>query len=246
MTDTQAFAGTAAPRVMELIAHAPIFRGLSRAELGRIAAGTSQVFVERGRVLFQRGDPCAGFHLVAYGQVKLAVSTPSGAEKVIEMLGPGRSFGEAVMFTGNPYPVSATALADTLLLHVRKEALFSEIDRDPQLSRRMLAGLSARLHALVRDVEALTLHSASQRVIGYLSRLEDEARESLPAGTAPGNAEVTLPAQKSLVASHLNLTPEYFSRILHELAAAGLIRVDNRRIEILDPAALRAYGNDAG
>ena len=236
MTETQAFAGTAAPRVMDLIAHAPLFRGLSRDELMRIAAGTSQVFMERGRVVFQRGDACAGFHIVAYGQVKLAVSTPSGAEKVIEILGPGRSFGEAVMFTGHPYPVGATALADTLLLHVRKEALFSEIERDPQLSRRMLAGLSARLHVLVREVEELTLHSASQRVIGYLTRLEDESE----------GGEVTLPAQKSLVASHLNLTPEYFSRILHELAAAGLIRVDNRRIEILDAAALRAYGNEAG
>jgi CRP-like cAMP-binding protein len=44
------------------------------------------------------------------------------------------------------------------------------------------------------------------------------------------------------VASALNLTPEYFSRILHDLAAEGMVRVDGRRIEILDSARLRAYG----
>jgi CRP-like cAMP-binding protein len=94
----------------------------------------------------------------------------------------------------------------------------------------MLAGLSMRLHMMVHDVEAMTLHSATQRVIGYLARLEEGGERS---------GRVTLPAQKSLVASRLNLTPEYFSRILHDLSAAGLIRVEGRDIEILDAARLR-------
>ena len=225
--------GTPLPRVHELLAHVPMFRGLPREDIARIAAGTTPVHAERGQVLFQRGDPCTGFHYVAYGQVKLAIGSPAGAEKVIEILGPGRTFGEAVIFTANFYPVSATALADSMLLHVRSQTLFAEIERDPQLARRLLAALSVRLHMMVRDVEAMTLHSASQRVIGYLARLEDEGGEK---GAA------TLPAQKSLVASALNLTPEYFSRILHDLANQGLVRIDGRRIEILDPDALRAYG----
>lgn len=228
-------ASHSATRVLDLLAHVPMFRGLPRADLARIAAGTTPVHAERGEILFQRGDPCTGFHYVAYGQVKLALGTPAGAEKVIEILGPGRTFGEAVMFTANIYPVSAAALADSLLLHVRSQALFAELERDPQLARRMLAALSVRLHMMVRDVEAMTLHSASQRVIGYLARLEDEGGE-------PGTA--SLPAQKALVASSLNLTPEYFSRILHELAADGVIRVEGRRIEILDSGRLRAYGAD--
>ena len=219
-------------RVADLLSHAPLFRDLSEGELSRIAAGTTQQACERNCILFQRGDACTGFHIVAYGLVKLAVGTPAGAEKVVEILGPGRSFGEAVMFTDRPYLVTATTLADTLLLHVSREVLLREIDSEPQLARRMLAGLSMRLHMLVKDVEALTLHSAMQRVIGYLAILDD--------GSEPARA--TLPAQKALVASRLNLTPEYFSRILHDLAAEGLIRIDGREIEILDRDALRAFG----
>ena len=221
-------------RALELLSHAPIFRGLPREDLARIATGTSQVHVERGKEVFRRGDPCTGFHFIAYGQVKLVLVNAHGDEKVVEILGPGRSFGEAVMFSGNDYPVTATALADTLLLHVRRDTLFAELERDPQLGRRMLGALSARLHMMVKDVEAMTLHSATQRVIGYLARLEDDGA---------GEGEVTLPAQKSLVASRLNLTPEYFSRILHDLSAAGLVEVDGRRIAILDPIGLRAYGS---
>ena len=228
-------AGTSRARVQELLSHAPIFRDLPPEDLARIAAGTREVRAERGHMLFQRGDPCAGFHIVVFGQVKLTVGTPAGAEKVVDILGPGASFGEALMFTDRPYVVSATVLADSLLLHVGKDTLFAEIERDPKLARRMLAGLSWRLHMLVKDVEALTVHSAMQRVIGYLARLQDEA----------GVGRITLPAQKSLVASRLNLTPEYFSRILHELEDDGVIRIEGREIEILDAKRLAEYGSEA-
>jgi CRP/FNR family transcriptional regulator, dissimilatory nitrate respiration regulator len=218
-------------RTIDLLAHAPIFKDVPQDNLERIAAGTTEIRVERGRLLFQRGDPCVGFHIVVFGQVKLSVGTAAGAEKVVEIIGPGMTFGEALMFTDRPYVVSATALVDSLLLHVDKSVLDAELERDPRLARRMLAGLSWRLHMLVKDVESLTLHSATQRVIGYLVSLADE-----------GGGRVTLPAQKSLVASRLNLTPEYFSRILHELQDESLLRIEGRTLEILDPERLNAFG----
>ena len=46
-----------------------------------------------------------------------------------------------------------------------------------------------------------------------------------------------------MLASRLNLTPEHFSRVLHELAEQGLIDIDGRNIEIRDLERLRAYGN---
>ena len=219
-------------RLQGLLAHVPLFRDLSPEELARIAAGTTEVRAERGKLLFNRGDPCVGFHVVVFGQVKITVNSPAGAEKVLDIIGPGMSFGEALMFMDRPYIVFAEALADSLLLHISKSVLFAELDRDPSLAKRMLAGLSWRLRMMVHDLEALTLHSASQRVIGYLLRLEDDA----------GGPRVTLPTQKSLLASRLNLTPEYFSRILHELATAGMISVEGRDIQILDGERLRAHG----
>jgi CRP-like cAMP-binding protein len=220
-------------RVVELLAHAPIFKGLTNDELARIAAGTAQVHAGKGAVLFNRGDPCNGFHVIAYGQVKLAIPSAEGGEKVIEILGPGRTFGEAVMFLGNPYFLGAIALADSMLLHVARDTVLAELDREPRLARRMLAALSMRLHVLVKDVEGMALQSATQRVIGYLARLEDEA-------ATPGG--VTLPAQKALIASRLSLTPEYFSRILHQLSEEGLIRVEGREVAITDSARLRRFG----
>jgi CRP-like cAMP-binding protein len=87
---------------------------------------------------------------------------------VIELVGPGASFAEALMFTGKPCIVNAQALTDTLLLSVRKDAVVAEMERDVRFAMRMLAGISRRLHGLVHDVQSYSLHSGLQRVIGYL------------------------------------------------------------------------------
>jgi len=216
------------------LANLPLFKELAAVELDRIAAGAREIHAARGDVLFRKGDACEGFHLVIYGQVKLAFTSPDGAEKVVEIMGPGQSFGEAVMFTDKPYPVYAQALADTMLLHVAKRVMFEEIDRDPRFARKMIGGLSRRLHGLVTDLEAYTLHSGTQRVIGYL--LRDGADDS-----DGGSVSVELPTSKTVIASRLNLTPEHFSRILHDLTEDGLIKVEGRRIVILDAAALGRF-----
>jgi len=208
----------------------PLFSDLHEEELGAIAASATELHVQRGRPIFERGDPCAGFHSVVYGQVKLGFVSAQGQEKIVEILGPGQSFGEAVMFMEKPHIVTATALEDSMLLHVGKSGLFEQLDRHPALARRMLAGISRRMHGLIADVEAYTLHTGGQRVVGYL--LKD--------GPASGE-RLTLSVSKRSIASRLNITPEYFSRVLHELSVRELIRVEGRDIHILDADGLRSY-----
>jgi CRP-like cAMP-binding protein len=222
-------------KVQAFLINLPLFRGLSPEEIDRIALGTREVRAPRGEILFHKGDPCNGFHVVVHGQIKLAFASPSGAEKVVDIIGPGQSFGEALMFMEKAYIVYAQSLADSMLLHVGKETVFAEIDRDPKFARKMIAGLSWRLHGLLSDVEGYCLNSGVQRVIGYLLREEGRGAPAGPEMT------VTLPVSKGVLASRLNLTPEHFSRILHHLSRAGLIAVEGRQVHIADIERLRAF-----
>jgi CRP-like cAMP-binding protein len=218
-------------KVQAFLQQVPLFASLRPSELDQIALGTTELRVERGSTIFRRGDPCVGFHVVLYGQVKLAFTSAGGAEKVIELIGPGHSFGEALMFMNSPYIVSAQAMDDTLLLHVSKPAIFREINSDPEFACKMLAGLSQRMHSLMCDMESYSLRSGTQRVAAYL--LKDVPAE--------GCCDLVLPVAKSVLASRLNLTPEHFSRIMAELSSQQLIAFKGRKVSILNQTELRRW-----
>lgn len=222
------------PRFLAVL---PLFHDLSPAELERVAEGCQVRRLTRGDAIFRFGQPCEEFHVVISGQVKLFAISPTGQEKVIELVAPGHSFAEALMFTDKPYILNAEALANTLLLTVSKQSVLDEISRDPRFCMRMLAGISRRLHGLVHDIESGALHSGVQRVIGYLLR-ERQADHKI---AEPGFT-VSLQVSKATVASRLSLTPEYFSKVLHELEAQKLIEIDKRDIRIIDLARLAHYG----
>jgi len=216
-----------------LLSHLPLFNGLDADEIARIARGTREVNALRGDILFHKGDTATGFHLIVYGQVKLAFTSAQGGEKVVDILGQGHSFGEAVMFMDKPYMVYAQALSDSLLLHISKTVILDELEKDPRLGRKMIAGLSIKLHHLITDVESYSLHSGRQRIIGYLLRDNLDSDEK--------SLSVTLPTNKGVIASRLNLTQEHFSRILHELTELGLIVVEGRKIHIPSATRLRKH-----
>lgn len=215
--------------IQRLLSALPLFSDLSQLERERIAQGCRLVRLARGEMFFRVGEACEAFHVVVSGQVKLYVSSPAGQEKVIEIIGPGRSFAEALVFLGQPHIVNAQSLTDTLLVSVAKAAVLAEVERDPRFSLHMLAGISRRLHSLIHDVEGYALQSGMQRLIGYLLRDVEAA-----VGHGGGSVSVHLPASKATIASRLSLTPEYFSRVLHELETQGLIQIDKREIRILD------------
>ena len=101
------------------------------------------------------------------------------------------------------------------------------------------AGLEAVAEMLgVRDIEALTLHSGIKRVVDYLVHSPDVGQVPV----SQRDATVSLPASKGTIASLLSVTPEHFSRILHELQANGLIAVNRRQIHIPDVQRLACYG----
>jgi CRP/FNR family transcriptional regulator, dissimilatory nitrate respiration regulator len=222
--------------VSRCLAALPLFADIEAAALGRLAQGCLLRPFARGETVLRAGDACDSFHVVVDGRVKLFLLSPAGQEKVIELIGPGHSFAEALMFLGQRSMVNAQTLVDTQLLTVQRRAVMDELALDNRFALRMLAGLSRRLHGLVQDVQAYALQSGVQRVIGYLLRSP---------GAEDGNAgevlTVSLPVSKATLASRLSLTPEYFSRVLRELEDAKLIQVDKRDIRILDAQRLAAY-----
>lgn len=211
----------------------PLFRGVTKSELASLERASTLIPLDKGQVLFRKGDNPTGIYMVISGQMSLAVSNNRGAEKVLDIVDPEQMFGEVEVFTGRPYRMFARSLASTVLLTIPAAAV-----RRLQASSLPFAGaavehLGRRLIDVKGEVEALTLHTAMERVIDHL--LEHAGVNGL------GVLEATLPAQKQLVASYLNLTPPTLSRAFQQLSDAGLIIVSGRYVTIPDRDRLMRY-----
>ncbi len=219
--------------LLEAIASAPMFDGLDRAHAEALAAASRAISIPGGQVLFRRGTPSTGFYVVREGRMQLSVSNSEGMVRVLEIISPGGAFGHGVMFVREPYPVDATALADTHLVFVPATAVDAILDEDPAMARLMLSSISKRLQGKIQDIAMLSLQSATQRIVAFILG-------AIPVD-ADSHASVELPARKQVLASSLGMTPETFSRAMRTLSDKGLITVEGPVLRIPDIAALDSF-----
>ncbi len=208
-----------------------LFRTLAPAPVARLAACATVLKLPRGKQVCRRGERCSGFYVVVSGRIMLRVGVSKEADKVIELVGPGGHIGLAAAVLGAPEMASAETLVDSLLLLVPRAALLKTVADNPAFALQLVAVLSRQVCGLISDIEAFSLRTGRERIANYLLQIA--------AANGPQSSPFALPAKKSVIASLLSLTPEYFSRTLHELIGAGAITVHGRQITVIDPILLR-------
>lgn len=209
-----------------------LFAELDDAELAELAAATHERHCAKDAVVLLKGDCPSGLFVVASGTIKIACQSPGGGERVIDLPGPGQVFGESALVLERPYPYMASALTAACLLHVDGRALRGLADRSAGFARRLLAHLSWRVFASMRDLEDYRVRAPLERLIGFL----------FDHGAAASDADcpvVALGVPKHVIASRLGMTPESLSRCLRELSDGGLIAVGTDSVRVLDSDRLQ-------
>jgi CRP-like cAMP-binding protein len=209
-----------------------LFASLDDSQFARVLAATHHLDLPENGHLFHFGDQARYFYWLDTGQIQLYRLSPGGEEKVIEIIQPGQSFAEAVMFLQMPvYPVSAKAVFDSRLWRIDMAVFLALLQESNPLCLNLLGGMSRRLHGAISDIDQLTLQNASMRVIQLLL-------QSAPDNTnRPYSLEWETP--KQILASRLSVRPETFSRILQQLSRKGLITVQGKTVAVLDVPGLQ-------
>ena len=215
-----------------------LFMALDPGQFQVVIDSARVVRLDGGQRLFDHGQPARQFFRLSTGLLKLFRSSPSGGEKIIEIIQPGQVFAQAVMFMepDRGYPVSAEAIEPSVLLGFSSEAMHRVLRESVDTCFRMLASLSNRLRQQVDEIDKLTLHSAVSRLAGYLV-------EQAPCDVPPSPG-IHLTAPKNVIALRLGIQPETFSRVAARLMKDGLIRVQGQDIVLLDVEGLRARAED--
>lgn len=212
-----------------------LFAALDDQQIAKVRQSMRTLHLAEGERLFDHGVHAERFFLVHSGQMKLFRLSLEGVEKVIDIIQPGQLFAEAVMFMERQnYPVSAAAIAASEVYSFDSRGFMQVLRESADTCFRLMADMSMRLHRRLNEIDHLTLQNATYRMINYLT-------QQIPADSA-ANVAVELTAPKSIIASHLSIQPETFSRILSNLQKEGLISVHGKQVEIHDARKLREYG----
>lgn len=214
--------------MIDTLLAAPLLSQLSEAQLQRVSAHAVRQTLDEGQWLFSQGDPAKRFFLVKAGQIRLFRLSPAGAEKVIEIVSPGQTFAEALMFLNAPrYPVCAAALSPSEVIAIDARDFAAMLRESVDTCFVVLGSLSMRLRRMIGEIDNLTLHTAKRRVARYLLTRCPEDRRAFD-----------LEVRKGVLASRLSVKPETFSRVVKQLTQDHLIEVHGAHITVLDRAAL--------
>ena len=221
------------PDAARELRRAYLFAEMSEPHLQTLVHGMQEIRLNAGDALFRHGQPAERFFFLRDGLVKLFRLSPEGDEKIIEIMRPGETFAEAVMFMGTQgrYPVNAEAVSETSLYAFEQKTFLNLLRESSDACFGLLGSMSRRLHMLVNQIESLTLQNATYRLVAYL--LEQIPRD---VRTAP---DVQLTTPKGVIASRLAIQPETLSRILAKLRQRELIEVHGNHITVRNVQALR-------
>ena len=184
----------------------------------------------KGELLFLEGDEATGFYILLRGSVRVYKSSPDGREYTLHRIKPGQIFAEAAVFHGNKYPANCEASSDSTVAYFPKVDFVRLIERNPQMSLKMIGSMAAFLRDFNQTIEMLSLKEVSARLATWLLNAAERAHSD----------QFTLPMSKGDLADVLGTVNETLSRNLRKLIDLKVLEVDNRDITILVRTRLEA------
>lgn len=219
--------------VLPFLRRVPIFAGLDEEALLAVKERTVLRHVPKNGQLFREGQPCEGLFVIIDGSIKVYRSTEEGREQVLHIEGPKRTLAELPLFDGAPYPASARAAEDSVILFLPRDAFQWLYHTNPEIADAIIRDLAARLRRLVRLVGKVTLKDVPARVATTL------LEEANAAGAARDDGRFEIPTTQDELANALATTRESVARSFARFRKEGIIDQEGSSVRIRDLARLQ-------
>ena len=170
------------PRRTALLS-SPLFQAMRPEELTEILSLAGERRFKRGQTILQKGDPGSSLMAVLRGRVRISVVSAEGKEMTLNVIGPGEVFGEIGLLDGQPRSADATAVEETALLVLERRHFQPFLERNQDLTLRLLAVLCARLRQTSMALEQIALFDLPVRLARVLLKLAAEYGRTTPDGT---------------------------------------------------------------
>jgi CRP/FNR family transcriptional regulator, cyclic AMP receptor protein len=208
----------------------PAFRQLPANTLEQIRSYVIRKRVQRGALIFAKGDPGSSVMAVLDGSVRISVPTINGHEIVLAQVSRGAVFGELAVIDGQPRSANATAVEDCELMVIERRNFLPFILGYPEMAIKLLELVSARLRQSNEQIEAVMFTGLQVRLARAILKLLNTTE----CDVGPLRLVIT---QREL-SQMIGVSRESTNKRLRIWEKRGWIRLDQGALTVLNVRAL--------
>jgi CRP-like cAMP-binding protein len=204
-----------------LSARIPLLAALAPADRERLRSQAVVRHVPDGEALWRESEPAAEFLFLLRGRAKLARTSESGREVILDTCGEGELLCGSAACAGLRYCCTAAALhAPAAVLALPRRAVLDAMEHNPGVALALLEEASRRESHLARRIEELSSGHVERRVAALLLRLA----EQLGVPRADDGTWIPVSLSRQDLADLCGTTVETAIRTMTRLRRDGVVR----------------------
>jgi CRP/FNR family cyclic AMP-dependent transcriptional regulator len=208
---------------IDIFDQVPLFENLSEDERHNLASRFIVRHHPKNSVIINEGDDTSSFYIILKGRVKIYLTDDNGKEVVLNIQGEGEYLGEVALLDESPRSASVLTMEDCRFAVLNRQSFIECIGESPQLSLKVMQGLTRRLRALSENVRSLALMD----VYGRMARLLLEL-----AVDRDGDRVIEDRLTQNDIAARIGASPKMVGRIMQDLKKGGYVRKKGKHLII--------------
>ncbi|MFI7360015.1 Crp/Fnr family transcriptional regulator [Streptomyces avidinii] len=210
------------------LAEVDIFCDLSESEMEAIAAAAPMKTYQAGEILYSPTQPSEVLFILKKGQVRVFRVSADGRALTTAVISPGTIFGEMVLLGQHMYDNYAEALEDTIVCVMSR----ADVNRLLLTDARITTILGRRLAELEQRLSDSVFKTVAQRIATTLTTLTSAQPPAGPLRPVGRHPQIALTHEQ--LAALAGTSRETCTKVLHDYADRGLLRLARGRIAVLD------------
>lgn len=177
---------------------------------------------KKGEFIFYEGECSHFFYQLIAGKVKMYNTNYDGREFTQAEFVAGESFGEPPIFIDEPYPSTAVAIEDSVVLKIKKEKFIELLDEYPTLQKKIITLFANRIFSKAITAREIINNTPETRILSFLNSYKKK--------NGCEKHEIEIPYTRQEIANFTGLRVETIIRTLNKMKQNNKVKIINRKL----------------
>lgn len=174
----------------------------------------------KNEIIFYENDVPSHYHQIENGCVRTFNDSINGKEFTQGLFNVGQSFGEPALLLNKPYPVSAQAIKDSVIIKLPLEKFNNMLSEQAGVSRKLLLLMCDIVYSKTFTSKSLALDNAEEKILIFFNKIKMNEKQDY------------IPYTRQEIANFLGLRIETVIRAISKLKKEGKLEILKNKIYI--------------